>query len=151
MLRTRLNDALKSAMKAKDGLAVSTLRLTLAALKDRDIAARTKGDTNGIGEDDILGLLGTMIKQRREAIAHYEQGGRPELAKREAEEIDVIEGFLPKQLSDEEIQSVVKEMIAEVGAGGLKEMGRVMAALRERYSGRMDFAKASARVKEQLG
>lgn len=151
MLRTRLNDALKSAMKAKDGLAVSTLRLTLAALKDRDIAARTKGDTNGIGEDDILGLLGTMIKQRREAIAHYEQGGRPELAKREAEEIDVIEGFLPKQLSDEEIQSVVKEMIAEVGAGGLKEMGRVMAALRERYSGRMDFAKASAIVKRQLG
>ncbi len=151
MLRTRLNDALKSAMKAKDELAVSTLRLTLAALKDRDIAARTKGDTNGIGEDDILGLLGTMIKQRREAIAHYEQGGRPELAKREAEEIDVIEGFLPKQLSEEEIQSVVKEMIAEVGAGGLKEMGRVMAALRERYSGRMDFAKASAIVKRQLG
>ncbi|MCH7540007.1 MAG: GatB/YqeY domain-containing protein [Proteobacteria bacterium] len=151
MLRTRLNDALKSAMKAKDELAVSTLRLTLAALKDRDIAARTKGDTNGIGEDDILGLLGTMIKQRREAIAHYEQGGRPELAKREAEEIDVIEDFLPKQLSDEEIQSVVKEMIAEVGAGGLKEMGRVMAALRERYSGRMDFAKASAIVKRQLG
>jgi len=151
MLRTRLNDALKSAMKAKDELAVSTLRLTLAALKDRDIAARTKGDTNGIGEDDILGLLGTMIKQRREAIAHYEQGGRPELAKREAEEIDVIEGFLPKQLSDEEIQSVVKGMIAELGAGGLKEMGRVMAALRERYSGRMDFAKASAIVKRQLG
>jgi len=151
MLRTRLNDALKSAMKAKDGLAVSTLRLTLAALKDRDIAARTKGDTNGIGEDEILGLLGTMIKQRREAIAHYERGGRPELAKREAEEIDVIEGFLPKQLSEEEIQSVVKEMIAEVGAGGLKEMGRVMAALRERYSGRMDFAKASAIVKRQLG
>lgn len=151
MLRTRLNDALKSAMKAKDELAVSTLRLTLAALKDRDIAARTKGDTNGIGEDDILGLLGTMIKQRREAIAHYEQGGRPELAKREAEEIDVIEDFLPKQLSDEEIQSVVQEMIAELGAGGLKEMGRVMAALRERYSGRMDFAKASAIVKRQLG
>ena len=151
MLRARLNDALKSAMKAKDELAVSTLRLTLAALKDRDIAARTKGDTNGIGEDEILGLLGTMIKQRREAIAHYEQGGRPELAKREAEEIDVIESFLPKQLSDEEIQSVVQEMIAELGAGGLKEMGRVMAALRERYSGRMDFAKASAIVKRQLG
>ena len=151
MLRTRLNDALKSAMKAKDELAVSTLRLILAALKDRDIAARTKGDTNGIGEDDILRLLGTMIKQRREAIAHYEQGGRPELAKREAEEIDVIESFLPKQLSDEEIQSVVQEMIAELGAGGLKEMGRVMAALRERYSGRMDFAKASAIVKRQLG
>ncbi len=151
MLRTRLNDALKSAMKAKDELAVSTLRLILAALKDRDIAARTKGDTNGIGEDEVLGLLGTMIKQRREAIAHYEQGGRPELAKREAEEIDVIESFLPKQLSDEEIQSVVQEMIAELGAGGLKEMGRVMAALRERYSGRMDFAKASAIVKRQLG
>ncbi|MFQ5940022.1 MAG: GatB/YqeY domain-containing protein [Alphaproteobacteria bacterium] len=151
MLRTRLNDALKSAMKAKDELAVSTLRLILAALKDRDIAARTKGETNGIGEDEILGLLGTMIKQRREAIAHYEQGGRPELAKREAEEIDVIESFLPKQLSDEEIQSVVQEMIAELGAGGLKEMGRVMAALRERYSGRMDFAKASAIVKRQLG
>lgn len=151
MLRTRLNDALKSAMKAKDGLAVSTLRLILAALKDRDIAARTKGDTNGIGEDEILRLFGTMIKQRREAIAHYEQGGRPELAKREAGEIDVIESFLPKQLSDEEIQSVVQEMIAELGAGGLKEMGRVMAALRERYSGRMDFAKASAIVKRQLG
>ncbi len=151
MLRTRLNDALKSAMKAKDELAVSTLRLILAALKDRDIAARTKGETNGIGEDEILGLFGTMIKQRREAIAHYEQGGRPELAKREAEEIDVIESFLPKQLSDEEIQSVVQEMIAELGAGGLKEMGRVMAALRERYSGRMDFAKASAIVKRQLG
>lgn len=151
MLRTRLNDALKSAMKAKDELAVSTLRLILAALKDRDIAARTKGETNGIGEDEIFGLFGTMIKQRREAIAHYEQGGRPELAKREAEEIDVIESFLPKQLSDEEIQSVVQEMIAELGAGGLKEMGRVMAALRERYSGQMDFAKASAIVKRHLG
>lgn len=151
MLRTRLNDALKSAMKAKDELAVSTLRLILAALKDRDIAARTKGDTDGIGEDEIFRLFGTMIKQRREAIAHYERGGRPELAKREAGEIDVIESFLPKQLSDEEIQSVVQEMIAELGAGGLKEMGRVMAALRERYSGRMDFAKASAIVKRQLG
>lgn len=149
-LRTRLNDALKSAMKSKDARAVSTVRLILAALKDRDIAARSKGNHDGIDDAEILQMLQTMVKQREESIALYEKGGRLELAQQEQEEIDIIRSYLPKQLSDTEIAAAVKEVVAELGAKSLKDMGRTMAALRERYAGQMDFTKASGAVKAQL-
>lgn len=150
-MRTELNDALKSAMKEKDALAVSTLRLIQAALKDRDIAARTKGEPDGISDDEILGLLQSMIKQRRESIEAYKKGGRMELAEQEAGEIAVIERFLPKQLSEEEIADAVGEVLTELEATTLKDMGKVMGALKERYPGRMDFGKASGMVKAKLG
>lgn len=151
MLRTRLNDALKEAMRAKDPRAVSTVRLILAALKDRDIAARGRGVTDGIPDEEILQLLQTMVKQRREAIALYEQGGRQELAQQEREEIGVIEGFMPRQLSEEETRAAIAAAIAESGAAGLKDMGKVMAELRARFAGQMDFGKASGWVREALG
>jgi len=149
-VRQEIADALKQAMRAKDARATSTLRLILAALKDRDIAARGKGQSDGITDDEILSMLQTMIKQRKESIALYEQGGRLELAESEQEEIDVIARFLPSQLNDDEIATAVGEAIAETGAASLKDMGAVMSALRARYPGRMDFAKASAQAKEQL-
>jgi hypothetical protein len=149
-LRTRLNDALKTAMKAKDQRAVSTVRLILAALKDRDIAARGKGNSEGIDDSEILQMLQTMVKQREESISLYEKGGRLELAQQEQEEIDIIRGYLPKQLSEQEIAAAVKQVVAELGASSLKDMGRTMAALRERYAGQMDFTKASSAVKAQL-
>lgn len=151
MLRTRLNEALKEAMRAREERATATVRLILAALKDRDIAARSRGVSDGIPEDEIHQMLQSMIKQRRESIALYEQGGRLELAEREAEEIAIIERFLPKQMSDEEVAAAVAATIADLGAANLKDMGRVMTALRERYAGRMDFGKASQAVKGQLG
>ncbi len=151
MLRTRLNDALKAAMKAKETRTLATVRLILAALKDRDIAARGKGNLEGIDEDGILAMLQSMIKQRRESIVLYEKGGRLELARQEAEEITVIEQFLPRQLGEDEMAEAIMAVIEDVEAKSLKDMGRTMAALKERYAGRMDFAKASARVKEQLG
>lgn len=150
MLRTALNEALKSAMLAKETRAVSTVRLILAALKDRDIAARSKGNMDGISEDDILSMLQSMIKQRKESISLYEQGGRLELAQQEQEEIVVIERFLPKQMSAGESEAAIKTVLAEVEAKGLKDMGRVMTALRERHAGQMDFGKASALVKSLL-
>jgi len=150
MLRERLNDALKRAMLAKEQRATATLRLILAALKDRDIAARGKGQTDGIGDDDILSMLQTMIKQRRESIEMYRKGGREELAQREAEEIEIIEGFLPEQMDDAAIEAAIRETIETVGASGLKEMGKVMAVLREEYAGQMDFAKAGKVAKALL-
>lgn len=151
MLRQQLNDALKTAMLAKDARTVSTVRLILAALKDRDIAARGRGVPDGISEDEILVMLQSMVKQRRESISLYEQGGRLELAQQEAEEIAIIERFMPQQLSEAEVTEAVRTVIGDLGAGGLKDMGKVMAALKERYAGQMDFAKASAVVKQQLG
>ncbi len=151
MLRTRLSDALKAAMKERNERSVSTLRLILAALKDQDIAARGKGNKEGLTDDQVLGLLQSMIKQRRESIKLFEQGGRMELAQREAEEIAVIEEFLPEQMSDDEMAAVITGIIGEVGAESLKDMGKAMGALKEQYAGQMDFAKASALVKERLG
>ncbi|HET8728713.1 MAG TPA: GatB/YqeY domain-containing protein [Alphaproteobacteria bacterium] len=151
MIRPKLNEALKNAMKAKDDIAVRTLRLILAALKDRDIAARTRGKTDGVEDDEILALLQTMVKQRRESIQLYEQGGRLDLAEQEAAEIAVIQGFLPQQMDEAETRAAVEGLIAETGATGIKDMGRVMADLRARYAGRMDFAKASGMVKAALG
>jgi uncharacterized protein YqeY len=151
MLRNAIPEALRTALKDQDKRAVSTVRLIMAALKDRDIAARGKGNTEGIGDDEILAMLQTMVKQRRDSIEMYEKGGRLELAEQEAEEITIIERFLPQQLGDAEIGAAVDQVIADVGAGGLKDMGNVMGALRERYAGQMDFGKASALVKEKLG
>jgi len=150
MLRTELNEALKSAMKEKDETSVSTLRLIVAALKDRDIAARSKGNQDGIGDDDILGLLQSMVKQRRESIELYEKGGRMELAQKEAEEIAVIERFLPAQMADGEMATAIAEIVEEIGAESIKDMGKVMGALKQRYAGSMDFSKASQMVKEKL-
>ena len=150
MLRERLQKALKEATLAKDACATATVRLILAALKDRDIAARGKDGSTEIGDDEILGLLQTMVKQRRESIEMYVKGGRQDLADREADEIDVIRRFMPEQMGDSAIAEAVDSVIGELGAGSLKEMGKVMAALRERYAGRMDFAKASAVVKAKL-
>lgn len=150
MLRPRLNDALKEAMKARDQRTVSTVRLILAALKDRDIAARTKGVTDGIGEEEIVEMLHKMVRQRREAIELYEQGGRLELAQQEQEEIAVIERFLPKQMTEAEVVAAVAEAVGKVGAATLKDMGKVMAELKQRYAGRMDFAKAGQLVKQKL-
>ena len=150
MLRERLNKALKEATLAKDACATATVRLILAALKDRDIAARSKEGGSEINDDEILGLLQTMVKQRRESIDMYVKGGRQDLADREADEIDVIRRFLPEQMGDAAIAQAVEGVIGELGAGSLKEMGKVMATLRERYAGRMDFAKASAVAKEKL-
>lgn len=150
MLRTRLNDALKEAMKAKKEREVQTIRLILAALKDRDIAARTDGPGDGIGEDAILSLLQSMVKQRRESIDMYEKGGRLELAEQEAEEIAIIETFLPKQMTEDEVSAAIVEVMEETGASTIKDMGKVMAALREKYAGRMDFGKASGKIKAKL-
>lgn len=150
MLRQRLSDALKDALKSKDQVGVSTIRLILAALKDRDIAARSKGNMDGIGEDEILGLLQGMIKQRQESIGLYEKGGRLELAEQEKNEIVVIERFLPKQMSEAEMAAAVREAITEAGAQSIKDMGKVMAALKSRHAGQMDFSKASALVKQTL-
>ncbi len=151
MLRNAIPEALKAALKDQDQRAVSTVRLMMAALKDRDIAARGKGNTEGISDDEILQMLQTMVKQRRDSIEMYEQGGRLELAEREREEIAIIEQFLPQQLGDAAIGAAVDQVIADVEAGGLKDMGKVMGALRERYAGQMDFGKASALVKQKLG
>ncbi|WP_419797648.1 MAG: GatB/YqeY domain-containing protein [Terasakiella sp.] len=150
MLREQIKSALKEAMVAKNTHKVSTLRLIMAALKDRDIAARTQDKPNGISEDEILAMLQSMIKQRRDSITMYENGGRLELAEQEAAEITIIEGFLPKQLNEEEIGKVVDEIITELGATNLKDMGATMKALRDRYAGQMDFGKASAIIKERL-
>lgn len=150
MLLTRLNEALKEAMRAKDQRAIATIRLILAALKDRDIAARARGVQDGISDEEILSMLQTMVKQRREAIELYEQGGRLELAEQEAEEIGVIEGFLPRQLDEQEIRGAVDAVIHDIGATGIKDVGRAMAELRSRYAGQMDFAKACSYLKEQL-
>lgn len=150
MLREQLSSALKDAMRAKDGRAVATVRLILAALKDRDIAAREKGNMDGVGEEDILTMLQTMIKQRQESIRLYEQGGRCELAQQEQEEIDVIRRFMPTPIEGAELETAVKTTIQEIGAANLKDMGRTMAALKERYPGRMDFTKASGIVRASL-
>jgi hypothetical protein len=148
MLRDRFNDSLKQAMKDRDAPATSTLRLVLARLKEKDIEARPKADQ--IDEAAIQQMLLTMIKQRRESIELYNQGKRPELAAKEAGEIAVIERFLPKQMSAAELEAAVKSTIAAVGATTIKDMGKVMAAMKEKYSGQLDPAQASQAVKKLL-
>ncbi|ANC91084.1 glutamyl-tRNA amidotransferase [Azospirillum humicireducens] len=149
-LRTQFNDSLKDAMRAKEIRAVSTIRMILAGLKDRDIAARTRGVTDGIDEAEILSMLQALVKQRNESAALYEQGNRPELAQQEREEIAVIERFLPKQMNDEEAAAAIDAILAELGAASIKDMGKVMAELKARHAGQMDFAKAGGLVKARL-
>ncbi|NVK19297.1 MAG: GatB/YqeY domain-containing protein [Methylocystaceae bacterium] len=150
MLREQIKSALKEAMVAKDQHAISTMRLIMAALKDRDIAARTQDKPDGISDEEILSLMQSMIKQRRDSITMYENGGRLELAEQEAKEIEVIERFLPKQMSEDEIGAAVDAVIAELGASSLKDMGPTMKTIRERFAGQMDFGKASAIIKDRL-
>lgn len=150
MLRTELQAALKVALKSRDDCSIATLRLILAALKDRDITARGDGREDGIADDEILAMLQTMIRQRDESIALFERGGRKELADRERQEIEVIRRFLPRQLSDTEIAEAVQEAISRTAASGLKDMGRVMSALRSDHAGAMNFGKASEVAKKLL-
>ena len=149
MLRDQLATQLKEAMKAKDSERLSTVRLIQAAIKDRDIANRGTGKEQA-SEDEILQILAKMVKQRDESAKIYEENSRPELAAKERAEITVIQDFMPKQLSDGEVRANISAIIAETGSSGVKDMGKVMAALKERYAGQMDFAKASATVKELL-
>jgi hypothetical protein len=138
-------------MLARDVRTVSTVRLIVAALKDRDIAARGRGVSDGISDDEILQMLQQMVKQRRESITLYEQGARLDLAQQEMEEIDIIGRFMPKQMSDAETTAAVGQVLSEIDAKTLKDMGRTMAVLKERFAGRMDFTKASQIVKGRLG
>lgn len=151
MLRQDLNESLKEAMKARDSCATSTIRLILAALKDRDIAARSQGSGEKLSDEQILEVLQKMVRQRRDSIEMYAKGGRHDLVDRETREIEIIERFLPKPLSDAESAAAVREVIGELGASSLKDMGQVMGELKRRHAGRMDFAKASALVKDALG
>lgn len=150
MLRDKLNDALKNAMRARDMAAVGAIRLILAKLKEVDIAARTEANREGVADDRILSMLQGMIKQRNESVALYEKGNRPDLADKEKAEIAIIERFLPQQMDDAAVDVAVREAIAAAGAKSVKDMGGVMAALKGKYAGQMDFAKASAAVKKAL-
>ena len=149
MLRDEINNALKEAMKARDERRVSTLRLVNSALKNADIEAR--GQNKGpLGDDELLALLAKMIKQRQESIDLYEKGGRAELAQQERDEIAIIAAYLPKQMSDAEVRTAIARAIADTSASSMKDMGKVIAALKARYAGQMDFGKVSPLVKELL-
>jgi len=150
-MRTRLSEALKTAMKNKDAERLSTLRLINAAIKDKDIALRGEGAEEGLSCDDVLQILGRMVKQRQESARAYEEGGRLELAEKERSEIGVIEEFLPKQLDEDEVEAAIAEAIAEVGADSIRDMGKVMGALKAKYTGRMDFGAVGPKVKDRLG
>ena len=149
-MQERFTEALKEAVKSQDKIRVSTLRLITAAIKDRDIAARSADSGDGVTDEQILEILAKMVKQRQEAAATYEEAGRLELADQERAEIIIIEEFLPQQLSAEEVGVAVAAAIAELGADSLKDMGKVMGCLKGKYAGQMDFGKASAMVKEKL-
>jgi uncharacterized protein YqeY len=149
-LREQFNEQMKEAMKAKDQRRLSTLRMINAALKDKDIANRTETSREGISDDEILGLLGKMIKQREESADAFDKGGRPEMAKSERAEVEIIRSFMPKQMSPDEQRAAIQGVIADVSATSMKDMGKIMAALKERYAGQMDFGKASGMVKELL-
>jgi uncharacterized protein YqeY len=150
-LRDQLNTAVKEAMKARDQKRLGTLRLIQANIKDKDIASRTEESRDGISDDEILALFGKLVKSREDSIALYEKGGRPELAEAEKAEIAILHEFMPRQLDETETKAAIAAVVAETGAASLKDMGKVMAALKERYTGTMDFGKAGAMVKAQLG
>jgi uncharacterized protein YqeY len=149
-MREKLMDALKVAMKAKESAKISTIRMVQAAIKDLEIANRTKPNSETT-DGDIAQLLSKLVKQREESAKIYDEGGRPELAAKEREEIAIISEFMPKQLSEAEVIEIIKGIIAEVGAASMKDMGKVMAALKERHAGSIDMAKAGAVVKQNLG
>ena len=149
--REEFNAALKEALKSKDQTAMSTIRLMLAALKDRDIAARGSGKPDGIEEAEILSMLQSMIKQRQESAKTYCDAGREELAEREEAEIEVIQKFLPAQLGEDELAATIQNIISQTGAETIKDMGKVMGVLKSEYAGQVDMGKAGALVKEKLG
>lgn len=150
-MRERIGAALKDAMKSRDAARLSTLRLINAAIKDKDIALRGEGGDATVGDAEVLGILGRMVKQRQESARAYEEGGRLELAEKEQAEIRVIEEFLPRQLSDAEVRAAIAAAIAATGASSIRDMGRVMAALKARYTGQMDFGAVGPMVKDSLG
>ena len=149
-LRSRINAAMKQAMKDKSTERLSTIRLINAAIKDRDIAARTEGKENGVGDGEVLAILAKMTKQRQESAKTYEEAGRLDLSERELSEIKVIEEFLPRQLTDDEIHFALADAIDKVGAESIRDMGKVMAALKSKYAGQMDFGAVGALVKSNL-
>lgn len=150
MIRKRLTDAQKEAMKAREAKRLSTLRLINAAIKDRDIAARSENNSDGVSDSDILGILAKMIKQRIDSAKTYEEAGRLELAEGELGEIKVIEEFLPKQLSQTEVDAAIQSAVSETGATSLRDMGKIMGILKDKYTGQMDFGKVGAAVKAAL-
>jgi uncharacterized protein YqeY len=147
MIRERLSGDLKEAIKTKDARRVATLRLISAAVKDRDLAARTEDNTEGVSDAEILAILAKMIGQRQESSKAYEEGGRLDLAAQEAAEIAIIRDYLPRQLSEPEVERAIAEAIEETGACSIRDMGKVMACLKSRHTGRMDFARAGAALK----
>lgn len=149
-LRTRIGTALREAMKTREAARLSTLRLINAAIKDRDIALRGTADERGVSNEEILGILGRMVRQREDSARSYEEGGRLDLAERERAEIAVIEAFLPRQLDSDEIAGAIDAAIAETGAQTIRDMGAVMALLKSRYTGRMDFSAAGPMVRAHL-
>jgi uncharacterized protein len=150
-LRDRIASALKEAMRSKDAERLSTLRLINAAIKDREIALRSGADDASVGNPELLAIMGKMVKQRHESARAYEEGGRLELAEKELSEVKVIEEFLPRQLSEAEVQAAVEAAVAATGANSLRDMGRVMAELKGKYTGQMDFGAVGAMVKGSLG
>ena len=150
-LRDRLSVSLKDAMKAKDATRLMTLRLINAAIKDRDIDARSEGVDSGVSDHDLLAILGKMVKQRQESARAYEEGGRLELAEKEWAEIVIIEEFLPRQLSEQEVEQAIADAIAASGANSIRDMGKVMGVLKSKYAGQLDFGKVGGMVKAQLG
>ena len=150
VLRTRISDALKQAMKDKDAGRLSTLRLINAAIKDKDIAARAGGNDDGVPEAEVLAILGKMTKQRVESARAYEEGGRLDLAEQERTEIAIIEEFLPRQLSDAETDAAISAAIADIGAESIRDMGKVMGVLKSKYTGQMDFGAVGPKVKDML-
>ena len=149
-LRNQIMSATKDAMREKNAVRLSTLRLMNAAIKDRDIAARAADRCGGIDDSEILGLLTKMVKQREEAAKTYDDNNRPELAEREREEIIVLRDFMPKPMSDEEVEAAVTQLVEKTGATCLKDMGKIMGQLKTSYAGRIDMGKAGAVVKKQL-
>ncbi|MEA2906697.1 MAG: uncharacterized protein QOI12_4084 [Alphaproteobacteria bacterium] len=149
MLRDQINEQVKVAMKAQDKLRLSTLRLVNAAIKNAEIEAE-RGGKPALSDDDVVGLMQKMIKQRQESVEIYDKGGRQELADQERGEIEIIRGFLPQQMSEAEAKAAIAEIVKDTGAAGMKDMGKVMAALKQRHAGTMDFGKASALVKGLL-
>ena len=151
MLREQITEAMKDAMRAREAETLSTVRMILAGIKDKDIAARPAGNATGIGDPEILSLLQAMVKQRRESVALYAQGGRDDLVAKEQAEITVIERFLPAQMDAAATDAAITAAIAESGAASIKDMGKVMAALKAKYSGQMDFSTVGPAVKSKLG
>lgn len=149
--REEFSEKLKESQKSKDTIAISTIRLILAALKDRDIAVREKGNSQGVEDAEILQMLQSMIKQRHESSKTYSDAGRCDLAEREEAEIDVIRSFMPKQLSDQEVEGVIVGIMKDIGAESIKDMGKIMAVLKSDYAGQIDMGKAGAIAKDKLG